>query len=396
MKRVYESTLKKFAIGAGISSAITIPFLLLIYLQSIGAINVTGYSGDEVCAGTLRDPCYIYVNFTALEDIYIYPMTDSDQGNTMLDFKPRVKDWKMERSWGSGWRIINLTKPCKDTTCGAPKAGSNVAYVYKFKKGQDYKLRITVLKENINETIKWSFGKENKGGVDPLLVGVTKDSFFSTLDYNYADLNYGEAKFTINNPFDKLDSKLLVTQFIKTKGRDITKFEYHIYNGKTEVKGLLPKGKYTVHIKAEWLPDTTAQSIDWIPSIQFDKNTYKLTDTITLSKREWAWWNSSWQYRINVTYIENQSVARTDELMTVTLTNLTNLVNCSKELRIVYGVSTIIPRQVISQSGTNCTFVHIVDSCGAGANISFTYYWNSSSATVPSYTDYVVRSAGEY
>ncbi|HUV84312.1 MAG TPA: hypothetical protein VMV86_01305, partial [Methanosarcinales archaeon] len=69
-KRVYSESVKKWLIGAGISGGTLIGSIFL-YLALTGSIEVLGYSGDSVCAGTIDDPCYAYINFTANEDIFI-------------------------------------------------------------------------------------------------------------------------------------------------------------------------------------------------------------------------------------------------------------------------------------------------------------------------------------
>ena len=71
-KRVYKSTVDKWLTRFGY---VAIPSIIgiFLYLQFVGAINITYYSGDSVCAGNLEDPCYAYINFTAMKDIFIYP-----------------------------------------------------------------------------------------------------------------------------------------------------------------------------------------------------------------------------------------------------------------------------------------------------------------------------------
>ena len=89
-KRIYSESIKKWAVGAGVTSG-SIIFLMFIYLSSIGAITVNSYSGDMICDGTINNPCYAIINFTANEDIFIYP-TDYDPWgrNTPFDFEPDV------------------------------------------------------------------------------------------------------------------------------------------------------------------------------------------------------------------------------------------------------------------------------------------------------------------
>ena len=71
--RVYAETVKKWASRMGLT-LIPLVFLIFLYLQTQGDIEITGYSNDTVCAGTELDPCYAYINFTAKRDIYIYPV----------------------------------------------------------------------------------------------------------------------------------------------------------------------------------------------------------------------------------------------------------------------------------------------------------------------------------
>lgn len=152
MKRVYLESVKKWAIGAGVTGATAIT-LILAYLYSAGAIAGVQFSGDVYCAGTVEDPCYAYINFTAEDDIYIYPLQYDPYGrNTPFEFSPAIKEWKLERSWGKGWREIDLTQEWSKI----------VKYSVKFSKGTTYNLRITVLKNNPTDTIKWG-----AFGIDP-------------------------------------------------------------------------------------------------------------------------------------------------------------------------------------------------------------------------------------
>ena len=112
VKRIYAESIKKWGKGIGISG-ISFVGLMFMYLIAVGAISNVSYSGDMACNGTIEDPCYAYINFTAEEDIFIYPTNYDPWGrNTLFDFDPNVKSWKLERSWGNGWRNIPL-----DTTC---------------------------------------------------------------------------------------------------------------------------------------------------------------------------------------------------------------------------------------------------------------------------------------
>jgi len=160
--RIYSETVKKWAVTAGFTG-FGIVFLTLMYLQAMGGIEVTGYSGDVVCAGTEANPCYAYVNFTATKDIYIYPMDYDPWGrNTPFNFSSGLKDWKLQRSWGSGWRTIDLNSTWN----------KNTKYAVKFTAGQSYELRIIGYKHNPFEDIKWGFGP-----IDPTWKGVKEKEF---------------------------------------------------------------------------------------------------------------------------------------------------------------------------------------------------------------------------
>ena len=149
-------TKNKIAVGSG--TGLTIIGLFL-YLSTIGAITIHGVSDDVVCAGTEEDPCYAYINFTANEDIYIYPLAHDPWGRaTPFQFDKEIKDFKLQRSWGKSWRTMDLTKPWSKV----------VKYAVKFKKGQTYEIRIRVLKESPLQDVKW--WSDAWGVEDPVFV----------------------------------------------------------------------------------------------------------------------------------------------------------------------------------------------------------------------------------
>lgn len=51
-KRIYFETVKKWLIASGISIG-TLVGGLFLYLSLLGVIEITGHSGDSVCAGTI-------------------------------------------------------------------------------------------------------------------------------------------------------------------------------------------------------------------------------------------------------------------------------------------------------------------------------------------------------
>lgn len=156
-RRIRESSVATWMAAMGVAGAPII--FLFAYLASIGAITVTGHSGDIYCAGTLQDPCYAYINFTANTDIFIYP----DEDWYFSTDRP-VKGIRLLRSWGAGWREINLTKGCTGSWCGCYWCTkSNTAkFSYVFRNNTAYQIVIVGYKHNPYDTIKWSFGS-----VDP-------------------------------------------------------------------------------------------------------------------------------------------------------------------------------------------------------------------------------------
>lgn len=177
-KRIYLSAVKKYAIAIG-ATAIPIALLLFWYLSSLGAITITGFSGDQICAGTIENPCIAYINMTAKEDIFVYPDKNWSGG---FYTNGSVKSTKMYRSWGNGWREINLTTNCKGTWCGAPDSSGNTAYSFAFRHDIKYNLKFEVLKSNVNESIKWGFAE-----VDPIFYGVNNQyKEYSELDATFS------------------------------------------------------------------------------------------------------------------------------------------------------------------------------------------------------------------
>lgn len=156
-KRIYFETIKKWALRAGIPAASAVT-LLFLYLFFIGGIEITGHSGDSFCAGTVEDPCYAYINFTAKENIYIYPVGYDPWGrNTPFNFSEGLSSWKLQRRWGKYWRTIDLTKTWSIRT----------KYAVKFADGKDYQIRIIGYKTDPKQTIKWGFAK-----LDPYWYGL--------------------------------------------------------------------------------------------------------------------------------------------------------------------------------------------------------------------------------
>lgn len=271
-KKVYSESVKKWAKRIGITGT-TLVGLFFAYLFVIGAISNVSYSGDVVCAGTIEDPCYAYINFTANEDIFIYPTEyDPWRRNTTFNFDPNVKEWHLYRSWGSGWREINLSTNCKGTWCGASDNSGDTVYSIAFRKGKTYQIRIMALKNSPYETIKWgAFSGVDK--IDPKWLGLEKTKQKETwnvkpklvqyeIDENYPchienedeivcpalsdkEIENWKTKLSISDIVDKeskiikLDSKKTLYSGVEEKEIDVTK-EYRekidLLSMKSEIK----------------------------------------------------------------------------------------------------------------------------------------------------------------
>lgn len=165
MKKIYFETIKKWGTNTGIAGGGAIVALLFMYLVSVGAIEVISYSKDSVCAGTEEDPCYAVIEFLAKEDIYVYPSGYDPWGrNTSFDFEPAVKEWTLQRSWGSGWRSYDLTKTCPGTWCGLSDKNDERKFSLVWREGRSYKIRIVAYKNSVYDNIKWS---AFDGKIDP-------------------------------------------------------------------------------------------------------------------------------------------------------------------------------------------------------------------------------------
>ena len=60
--------------------------------------------------------------------------------DTPFNFDPNVKEWKLQRSWGKGWRDIPLNKSCTGTWCGLSNADDERKFSVAFREGKDYQI----------------------------------------------------------------------------------------------------------------------------------------------------------------------------------------------------------------------------------------------------------------
>jgi len=347
-KRIYHKRIVKYLAVTGI----TVPTIIgiFLYLSAIGAITITSYSGDSYCFGTdwnndgdtndifeikmkdgtfvnMSERCYAYINFSANTDIFLY-------ANESWEFYTDVpiQEIKMYRSWGSGWRYINMTKPCTGTWCGAPDNTGNVKYSVAFRKGKDYQIKFETLRNDIFGDIKWGFES-----IDPTWHGIqlndySSDDFFVKLIKTQGSIGSGYALFTFQTQswdmeinkdtfYATLENrkgkdgtitsiKILnvpSTTICETKdGKDFDRIVYEdieIMNGKTII---LPKNsKFDVEVRGKWAIGFSNDK-EWIPVVNISGKSFKHS--------EWGSWAFELDYatEINIsvdgfTYAENQT-----------------------------------------------------------------------------------------
>lgn len=365
MAKVYFESAKKWAIGAGIPAGIAGFALIFYYLIYLQAVTITGFSQDQICAGTSMDPCIAMINLTANEDTFLYPLGYDPYGrNTPFETDKELKSWKMFRSWGSGWREINLNKTCTATWCGAPPNSPDNKYSFAFRKGNNYTIKIEALKKNPSEDVKWGFGSKEIGiqsgesFVDPVFLGLNGKNIFPRLIENKADLDHGEAIFEFNNPYNNLDLKRYFNfNFVRLSGNEIDDFQIYInisqlyqipetygepINKSTTCRRVeagvesfypciipmdnvtsyrneyreewrpanetISRGSYKIRMVAYWKPELGQRSIDWQPSVVYPKNIIGFDRDLIVEKPEWAWFNSSWakKRQLNFTLAEGR------------------------------------------------------------------------------------------
>lgn len=177
-KKITSTKIKNYASG-GLAGVLL--FSLFAYLISVGSITINGYSGDMSCEGTIGDPCYAYVNFTANEDITVAGSKTWNVFNTSSE----VKSIYLEVYNGVIWKRIDTTKQ------------------FNFSNGEDYQIRFVGLKFNPEDIIKWSFGNVDPYWESPKEVSgerkfiVSEKSYINSYGYLKSDLlNNGTLEIT--------------------------------------------------------------------------------------------------------------------------------------------------------------------------------------------------------
>jgi hypothetical protein len=293
-KRVYPESVKKWAIKVGLPGG-TLIGLIFLYLISIGAITDYTYSGDSTCLGTLEDPCFAYINFTAKEDIFIYPTGYDPWGrNTSFDFSPAIKDWKLQRSWGKGWRNIPLDKSCTGTWCGLSNKDDTRKFSVAFREGRNYSMRIVVYKNKPTDTIKWSAFEV----IDPYFYGFNKTKHVRLISNTDRCHPKCETKYQLCNG----------DYSINILPQDSFKFKFKTGTNQTLVDSIT---NLTTEISLSNFT-TTNSSTCAILTINGTKNSRMNVDNILnisilgnwIDFPEYAWWNDTVMVNTNCTINE--------------------------------------------------------------------------------------------
>lgn len=162
-KRIYFQTILAALLlltGGGLYYG---PDILLYfqYTNYTNYINITSLNIPDGCSSTSwDDPCYVYINFTAINDTAWFPEAHDPWGrNNTLKFDFAVKDWKLQRSWGTGWREIPMDKGCTGTWCGGKRGLKFNKFSVVWRKGKDYSTRISFILNNEYDNVMLHFGE---------------------------------------------------------------------------------------------------------------------------------------------------------------------------------------------------------------------------------------------
>lgn len=431
-KRVYWETMKKEWKKIAGASSITMFGLLFWYLILIQAITPTGYSEDMICAGNENSLCYAELNFTVnKDDIFLYKIGYDPYGrDTPFSFEPGLRDWKLQRKWGNGWRTINLNDGCTGSWCGCSWCSVNNTseFAYAFRSGKSYQIRVVGYKNDITEDVKWSMFQ-----VDPTWKGISKDSLFTKLISNEAGVTGGEAIFEVYNPFSKeMSFKDLSFDFVLADGKGIKSHDYFVETPVTydvprtidtkecnpyveithnETKNIenctiietteifdeitvlewtqpkkIPSGKSRVKIVATWDAHLGLQKIDWKPTIKIDKGVSGEAIDYYFTKDEWAWWDNTWASRKSLAITATRTVddGETAFVKGLDTSTMCDLATCN-DLRIVDPDGNEINRTIINgnTSATEISFKLERNITATNSETFYIYGSNSAAGTAP-------------
>ena len=409
-KKIYWQTILKKALLIGVPIGITGFGLLFWYLSALGVIDVTGHSGDLICAGTIEDPCLAYINFTANEDIFIYPVNYDPWGrDTPFETDTELESWKMYRSWGTGWREIKLNETCTGTWCGAPN-NLGVKYSFVFRKGRDYQIKIVAYKKHPYEEIKWSFTDE----VDPTWGSVANFTLLDNTDDCLIDCEAHFKMEVLGNFVLKRED--IAKYYLKDKdANDLSSLKFKVgreeelirqkwisnascnpYNeivNETVVEqcNWSDDGYYIDEVYEEIVYDDFPNEIDFeTGDVYYFEIKGKKTPKLGENNVDWkmnilgyelpyAWWNSNWDKCKNISI--GAGVTLDNAIMISNLTGLT--FSSTDEIRIVNTYCRNDGTEVKSsvfQNGSDWTYTTFLANLSGAVNYSVYYDNDGASA----------------
>ena len=168
---------KWFKIGAGAGVGILTIIGLFSFLVSYYGFEITGT--DDLCSGTLDDPCISFVNVTNPTK---YNVDVFNQDEIELSFSPEIPDYKIFRKDGrcsgktgssccspdgvclKGWKFTDFTP--------ATRPLEDKVYVQRFPAYSTVEFLVWGLKESPTDRVKWDFTADpeglSKGYLDPV------------------------------------------------------------------------------------------------------------------------------------------------------------------------------------------------------------------------------------
>lgn len=162
--RVYFQTALKWALAMMLIPASLVGgheiWIYFAYSIEKGVMEIHEYSESSFCDSTewgVGTPCCNPMKLSVTEDLFWYPLFYDPWDRTQeFGLDEKVKDWKLQRKWGDGWRTIPLDRPCTGTWCGGKFWGA--LYSIAWRTGKIYDVQVCAIKYNATDYINWGFG----------------------------------------------------------------------------------------------------------------------------------------------------------------------------------------------------------------------------------------------
>ncbi|MFH1978253.1 MAG: hypothetical protein ABIJ92_02925 [Candidatus Aenigmatarchaeota archaeon] len=222
---------------------------------------------------------------------------------------------------------------------------------------------------------KWDFVKadSNVMGLKSYTLQLLKN-----ITYNITVPTISNTSYSCFNNITQQNETCQILEQIGVQTETRTREEWVPFNWFGET---LEQGRdYYIKLSAQKSPSLGENNIDWVPTIK----------GVTLD--DWAWWNSSWFNRRNITISENNISTRTAEPVTLNVTGLTINTTCENEIRITNETDDEIPVQIVNSTGESepagRQWCEIIFEATVDKNKSVDYfvYYNNPSAALSTLT----------